>query len=75
MRYEEYRISTFCDQELYGTWKLRLQQKGCRIAGRDGELSTFNKRAFEYGIKAALKNPKIMKEIMADDTDNTTTRG
>ena len=74
MRYEEYRISTFCDQELYGTWKLRLQQKGCRTAGRDGELSTFNKRAFEYGIKAALKNPKVMKEII-NGTNNTTPCG
>lgn len=64
MRYNEYRINTYVDQLLYDEWKDHLRKKGHHVFGRDSELTMSTRRCLEYGIKTALKNPKIMKEIM-----------
>lgn len=75
MRYSEYRINTFIDQVIYDEWKEHLRKKGFHVFGSRSELSMSTRRCLEYGIRAAMRSPKIMKEIMADDTNDTTTRG
>ena len=75
MRYKDYRINTWIDSGVYDDWKEHLRKKGHCVFGRESELTWSTRRCLEYGIRAAMRSPKIMKEVMADDTDNTTPRG
>lgn len=74
MRYNDYRINTWVSPALYDEWKEHLRKKGYSVFGRDSELTLSTRKCLEYGIKAALRSPRIMKEVM-NDTDNTTPRG
>ena len=67
MKSKEYRINTFIDQVLYDEWKVHMHKQGMHVFGRESQLSMSTRRCLEWGIRKAMSNPKIMKEIMADD--------